>query len=220
MKTNPTRSLKSLNMTWLVMLAVFDMLVVLLFVVPEVINTATLSQLTIARGLAITVLPVVVLLLTGALSHDAKATLVYWKAKNVLPGCQAFTKYGPADVRIDMTALKKNVGVLPTEPVEQNSKWFKLYQAVKTDPAVIEAHKLYLVFRDMAAMSLPLVVLVPLGLYLVGASPEALWIAAGLFFAQFLVSAIAARNSGVRFVCNVLALHSAKKVTNPKPAVA
>lgn len=212
MKTNSDRSLKSLNMKWLVMLALFDMLVVVLFIVPDV-NTAALTQLTIARGLVTTVLPVVLLLITGVLSHDAKAVLVYWKIKNVMPGCQAFTKYGPSDLRIDMAALKKNVGVLPTEPTEQNSKWFKLYQMVKTDPAVVEAHKLYLMYRDMAAMSLPLIVLVPLGLFIYGASSAVPWIAAGLFFLQFLISTVSARNSGVRFVCNVLAIHSAKKVT-------
>lgn len=215
MKVNSDRSLKSLNMKWLVMLAVFDMLVVFLFIAPGVIDTTSLSQLTIARGLATTVLPVVLLLITGVLSHDAKAILVYWKIRNVMPGCQAFTKYGSSDLRIDMTALKKNVGVLPTEPTEQNSKWFKLYQMVKTDPAVIEAHKLYLMYRDMAAMSLPLIVLGPLGLFVSGASSVVLWTAAGLFFLQFLVSAVAARNSGVRFVCNVLAIHATKKVTTP-----
>ena len=216
MKTNPDRSLKSLNMKWLVMLAVFDMLVVLLFVVPDVINTTTISQLTIARACAATVLPVFVLLLTGLLSHDIKAMLVYWKTTDVLPGSRAFTKYAPDDARIDMAALKKNVGVLPTEPAEQNSKWFKLYKMVANDPTVVEAHKMYLLYRDMAAMSLPLIALVPLALYFIGANTAALLIAGGLFLLQFIATALGARLSGVRFVCNVLAIHSATKVMAPK----
>ena len=64
MKSNADRSLKSQNMKWLVMLAVFDMLVVLVFIAPEIIATTTPTYLTIIRGMATTVLPVVVLLHT------------------------------------------------------------------------------------------------------------------------------------------------------------
>lgn len=215
MKNNTEQSLKSLNLKWLVGLALFDVIVVLLFVVPEIINTATISQLTIARVFGTTVLPVVVLLLTGLLPHDMKAVLVYWRTRDVLPGCQAFSKHSPDDARINMAALKKNVGVLPTEPAEQNTKWFKLYKMVANDPTVVEVHKMYLLYRDMAAMSLPLIVLVPLALYFVGASTAALWIAAGLFVLQFIATVLGARHSGVRFVCNVLAIHSATKVISP-----
>ena len=52
MKPVPDRSLKSLNMTWLVMLAVLDMIVVLLFVAPEVIKETTWNQIAVMRGLA------------------------------------------------------------------------------------------------------------------------------------------------------------------------
>lgn len=216
MKDNTDKSLKSQNMKWLVGLASLDVLVVLLFVVPETVNMASMSQLAIARGLATSVMPVVVLLLIGVLPHDVKSMLVYWKARGVVPGCEAFTKYGPADVRIDMVTLKRNVGALPTEPAEQNSKWYKLYKMVGNEPEVAEAHKLFLMYRDMATMSLPLIALLPLVLYFVGASTSALWITAGVFFVQFLMTALGARWSGVRFVCNVLAIHSAKKVTATK----
>ena len=130
----------------------------------------------------------------------------------MLPGCEAFTKHGPADGRIDMTVLKKNVGALPVENSEQNSKWFKLYQMVRDDLAVVEAHKLYLLYRDMAALSLPLVVLEPIGGFIARGSPTAQWVSAGVFAAQFLISSIAARNSGIRLVCNVLAIHSSRKI--------
>ena len=52
MKPVPDRSLKSLNITWLVMLAVLDMIVVVLFVAPEVIKETTWNQLAVMRGLA------------------------------------------------------------------------------------------------------------------------------------------------------------------------
>lgn len=216
MKSSGERPLKSLNMKWLVLLAVADVLAVLLFVAPEVLGGATLTQVGIGRVLTTTVMPVVVLLIVNVLPHDFKAMLVYWKPPGVLPGCEAFTKYGPGDHRIDMAALKKNVGALPTEPSEQNAKWYKLYKLVPNEPAVAEAHKMFLMYRDMAVMSVVLVVVVPVSLHVAGAAPSAPWLAIGLFAAQYLVTALSARWSGIRFVCNVLAVHTTRKVTTPK----
>jgi hypothetical protein len=209
------RSLKSLNMKWLVLLAVADVLAVLLFVTPEFLRDITLSDAGIGRMLTTTVMPVAVLLIVNVLPHDVKSMLVYWKPLGVLPGCQAFTKYGPGDRRIDMAALEENVGALPADPSEQDAKWYRLYRLVQNDPAVTEAHKSFLMYRDMAALSLPLIVFVPLSLYLVGASKTAPWLAAGLFVVQYFLTALSARWSGIRFVCNVLAIHSTEKVTSP-----
>lgn len=202
-------TLKAANMKWLVSLAAFDAAVVLLFVAPGLIDASTLA---ILRAGSTTALPVVVLLLTGLLSHEAKARLVYWRIANPLPGSQAFTKHAPADARIDMKALAKNVGTLPTDPGEQNAKWYKLYRLVGDDAAVAHAHKLYLMYRDMAAMSLLLIPLVPATLWYAGAPPASRWIAVGLFALQYVVCAISARHSGTRFVCNVLAVHSTMKL--------
>jgi hypothetical protein len=206
------RSLKSQNVKWLVMLAALDTSIVLLLVFPELISSASPTQINIARGLAAGVAPVAVLLLTSAMSHDIKAKLVYWKLKNVLPGSHAFTKHGPADGRIDMIQLKKNVGQLPSEPSEQNSKWYKLYQLVRNDSAVEESHKLYLLFRDMAAMSLLLAPLAPAALYCAGAAPNEQWLSACILVVQYFICAAAARNNGNRFICNVLAIHASKKI--------
>ncbi|MCO6414059.1 MAG: hypothetical protein J5I92_15075 [Thiogranum sp.] len=216
MKSNGERSLKSLNMKWLVLLAVADVLAVLFFVAPEILSGASLTQVGIGRVLSTTAMPVVVLLIVNVLPHDVKSMLVYWRPLGVLPGCEAFTKYGPRDPRIDMLALKKNVGALPESPSEQNSKWYKLYKQVSNEPEVTEAHKLFLMYRDMAVMSLALVVLVPAALFAVQAASAAPWVAAGAFAAQYLMTALSARWSGIRFVCNVLAVHSARQVRTPK----
>ena len=219
MKNNGERSLKSLNMKWLVLLAAADVFFVLLFVAPDLLNGVTLTQISIGRVLTTTVMPIIVLLIVNVLPHDVKSMLVYWKPLGVLPGCEAFTKYGPRDPRIDMAALKKNVGALPTESTEQNSKWYKLYKQVQNEPEVQEAHKLFLMYRDMAVLSLPLVALVPLSLNVVGASNSTLALAAGLFVIQYLLTALSARWSGIRFVCNVLAIHSARKITTAKATI-
>lgn len=87
------------------------------------------------------------------------------------------------------------------------------------EPEVHEAHKLFLMYRDMAVLSLPLVVLVPLSLSVVGASNSTLALAACLFIVQYLLTALSARGgAGIRFVCNVLAIHAAHKITKTKAA--
>lgn len=220
MKNNSERSLKALNFKWHVALATADAIVLALFVAPELITTATTTQLGLYRALGTAVLPVAILLIMNVLSANAKAMLVYWKPLGVLPGCEAFTKYGPADVRVDMAQLRKNIGAWSEEPKEQNAKWFKLYKMVEDYTEVAGAQKDFLMYRDMAVLSLPLIVLAPLGLCVAGASHGSLWIAACLFAVQYLLAAISARHSGERFVCNVLAVHSARKITPPKAPVA
>jgi hypothetical protein len=204
-----SEALKAANIKWLVMLAVLDGAAIFFFVSPELLDA---SKLVLLRASATAVMPVIILLLTGLLSHDAKARLVYWRIANPLPGSAAFTKHGPKDSRIDMKALAKNVGGLPTDQSEQNAKWYKLYRLVQTDAAVTHVHRLYLMYRDMAAISLLLVPLVPAGLWYAGAPPASRWIAGGLLALQYVVCAISARHSGTRFVCNVLAIHSTTKV--------
>lgn len=214
------RSLKSQNFAWYVALATADTLVLALFIAPELLSSATTTQLGLYRALGAAVLPIVVLLLINVLSSKFKAMLVYWKPYGWLPGCEAFSKYGPADPRVDMVELKKNVGAWAEESKEQNSKWYKLYKQVETVPEVAYAQKDFLMYRDMAVLSLPLIVVAPLGLHVAEASAKALWIATGLFLLQYVLTAISARNAGERFVCNVLAVHSAKRVDSTKPLAA
>lgn len=214
------RSLKSLNFAWHVALATADAIVLALFVAPELITSATTTQLGLYRALGAAVSPIVVLLLMNVMPSTFKAMLVYWKPYGWLPGCEAFTKYGPADLRVDMVQLKKNAGAWAEEPKDQNSKWYKLYKQVETVPEVAYAQKDFLMYRDMAVLSLPLIVIAPLGLYIADASTKALWIGASMFVVQYVLTAISARNAGERFVCNVLAVHSAKKVTLPQAQAA
>lgn len=212
MKNNGERSLKSLNMKWLVLLAAFDVLCVLLFVAPDLLNQVTLTQIGIGRVLTITVIPIVVLLIVNVLPPNVKSMLVFWKPLGVLPGCEAFTKYGPNDPRIDMASLQENIGPLPTDPTKQNPIWYRLYREVLQEPAVLEAFKLFLIYRDMAVLSLLLVALVPLSLNAAGVSNSTLASAAGLFVIQYLLTALSARWNGIQLVCNVLAIHSSRKI--------
>ena len=210
------KSLKAQNLPWLVALATLDVIVLLVFLFPEAIGGQSLTALTAARAGITLLVPVVVLILAALISPNAKASLVFWRITNALPGHQAFSKYAADDPRIDMAALKKNIGEWPTDPRAQNALWYKQYLKVRSDKSIIEAHKAYLLFRDMAAFSIPLIVAVPCGLYANGAQWVAILASATWFIAQYALTAIPARHSGIGFVTSVLALHAAKRITASK----
>jgi hypothetical protein len=174
-------------------------------------------QLVLTRSALTLFAPVVVLVLSELLSPKSKASLVFWKGEHALPGHAAFSVHGPADPRIDMTHLRKTIGPLPSEPEAQNATWFKLYKACEDVPSVKDANGSFLLFRDMAAMSIILTPVVPIGIFLLNRTwPVALATGAALAF-QFLVTAFAARQSGIRLVTNVLATHSLSSKARAAP---
>jgi hypothetical protein len=166
------------------------------------------------RLLATAIAPVLVLLIVDVLNNEQKCLIVYWRPYRWLPGCEAFSKYAAEDMRIDMTSLRKNVGPFPTDPREQNAKWYKLFKRVEAFPEVEGSNLRFLMYRDMAALSLPFIGLAPLALFFAGATPKAQWIGAGIFFFQYLATAVSAGNRGRRLVRNVLAIHSAQKIVS------
>src|SRR5438876_1612225 len=100
-------------------------------------------------GLVAAMMPVLLLVLSGVISSPLKATLVFWRVRNVLPGHRVFTKLAPRDARIDMGELRKKIGVLPRAAKDQNSSWFKLYKNCETAPTVENPHRLFLLARDL-----------------------------------------------------------------------
>lgn len=75
-------------------------------------------------------------------------------------------------------------------------------------------------YRDMAVLSLFLLVLVPAGLYLLGVGAPRVSGAAAWFAFVYLAAARSAKHVGERFVSNVLAVHSAKKITAARATAA
>lgn len=147
-------------------------------------------------------------LLNSLIPSKAKAVLVFWRARDVLPGHRAFTAFLDGDPRVDRAAIEKDLGTLPTNPKEQNAAWYKLLKKHEYDPRVEEAHQQFLLFRDLAAISvLPMPFI--LGAIATGAlqTRAGLWGIAALLI-QYLACAVAARNHGNSLVSNVLAVHS------------
>lgn len=207
------KSLKAQNLKWLWSVVAVDALVLVLIAYPGLLSPANVKEFAWLRTLAAVVAPVVVLLLTSLFSPDAKAVLVFWRFNKTLPGHRAFSVHALNDPRINLEALRKNVGVFPDDAKEQNAMWYKLYKKVDSDVTVAQAQRHYLLFRDLAALSLLLAPISALLLYIFGASGRSSGLAMGILVVQYLATAVAARNNGIRFVTNVLALHAVKRRT-------
>lgn len=205
------RSLKAQNVKWLWSIVVGDSLALVLIAFSDLMSPNALRDIPWLRALGTAIAPVVVPLLTSLLSSDAKDVLVFWRMTETLPGHRAFSVYAPKDARINLDALRRNVGTFPDEAREQNTMWYKLYKKVESDVAVAQAHRHYLLFRDLAALSLLLAPLSALLLYFFGASVASSGLAFALLLVQYAATAVAARHNGVRFVTNVLALHAVRR---------
>ncbi|RJP62600.1 MAG: hypothetical protein C4535_20695 [Comamonadaceae bacterium] len=216
-KDYSSKTLKGRNLAWLVATLVLDVLVLWVIAFHTAIDDLTPTTVAVIRASLTALLPIPVLILSSLISSDHKAILVFWRIKNPLPGARAFSVHAPADHRIDLAKLKKNVGEFPTAERDQNSKWYGLYKQVDSDASVVDSHKNYLLFRDIAAMSLLLVPTLPLVLYFSGFDSTRMCISAAWFLGQYLVTAFAARTTGIRFVQNVLAVHASRKVAGSKP---
>jgi hypothetical protein len=202
-----TPDLKAQNARWLWAVMILDVV----GLVPTIVMSGTIDELSVAklmtRGVVAAAAPVIVLLLTSLLSADVKAALVFWRFRDVLPGHRAFSVYAHRDSRIDLKGLQQNIGEFPISPREQNAAWYALYKSVLEDPGVIQAHRNYLLFRDLSALSLILSVAAPVVALLTGGTRMTALTVFGLLLAQYVLAAIAARNNGIRFVTTVLALH-------------
>jgi hypothetical protein len=101
---------------------------------------------------------------------------------------------------------------LPESAKEQNAFWYKLYKKTESDSTVAQAHQHFLLFRDLAALSLIAAPIVGLLFFSLGFELGISASGAIILLIQYSVTAVAAKNNGNRFVTNVLALHSLKKI--------
>jgi hypothetical protein len=218
------KSLKAKNMAWLVGTGVVDVIVLLVVAFHKPIADFSPTAMTALRASLGVLLLIPILILSSLLSNDQKARLVFWRWTNPLPGSRAFTKYGPADHRIDLEALRRNIGQFPEDEREQNRVWYRLYKEVHSDITVEDSHQKYLLFRDIAAMSALLVPIVPAALFFFHCALSSIVASGVVFLLQYIATAVAGKNNGIRFVQNVLAIHATRKVgaraksTTAKPA--
>lgn len=154
---------------------------------------------------------ILVALLSGLISSDLKHKLIFLRWKDVLPGCSAFSKHMHEDSRIDPAIIEENHGTLPVEPSKQNSLWYRIYKKYQNEPSVIGAHKNFLLMRELYGIQL--ICLVGLGVagYFLIEDKNQYVIYLSVMVATLILLILAARNYGVRFVTNVLALETCSK---------
>lgn len=194
-------------LAWLSAFVAFDMVVLGSLLIPQ-LRTSAIDPEMVTGALTSLVTPPLLLLLTALLSPDIKASLIFWRARHALPGHRAFSQYLQGDARIDAVALERRIGPLPIAPAAQNAEWYRIYRQHRNDDAVLDANRRFLLFRDLATVSLLLAVGVPAALKLTGWE-IAMGPASAVFAVQYLLSAVAARQAGIRFVRTVLAIESA-----------
>ncbi len=157
------------------------------------------------------ILSAVLLMLTNLLGHNIKHKLVFTRISNEMPGsrCHTLCKKDP---RIDMGVVDTrwpDVFSEETSDSDRNSRWYRhIYKGVKDAPEVLQAHRNFLLYRDVFS-GLIGVGLVVLGWSLwgpedlFGAIKTSVYVVLGVFA---LVSMIAARSAGNRFVVNAVAV--------------
>ncbi len=149
--------------------------------------------------------------ISGIISPELKYALVFLKTKDTLPGCRAFSEYIHRDPRIDPKIIEKKNGNLPTLPIEQNRLWYKIYKKYENEKSVLEAHKNFLLMRDLCSIGLIFFfVLGTIGYFTI--ANKMYWITySSVLVTVFLLLMFAAKNYGIRLVTNVLAADTCSK---------
>jgi hypothetical protein len=55
-----------------------------------------------------------------------KEALVFWRLRDRLPGCRAFSEIAPADARVDPTDLAVLIPTTPMNATQQNALWYRV----------------------------------------------------------------------------------------------
>ncbi|GAW97076.1 MULTISPECIES: hypothetical protein [Colwellia] len=164
----------------------------------------------LVAGTASTIFSAVLVMLTNLLSHNIKHKIIFTRFTNEMPACR-INKLCRKDSRIDYQAAKERWSKVfdsATPAFERNSLWYRhIYKPVKDTNEVRQAHRSFLLYRDVFS-GLVMLFITAFVWHLLGDPeligeivPEVFWVL-GIFSA---LSLIAARNSGNRFVVNAVA---------------
>ena len=204
----PTKYLKKGNIPTLVLYLIWNIAIFLV-----VSNGTTdfwdnirqrVSQLKARDSLFYILTPLILTIACGLLPSPLKDVLVFWKIKNALPGCRAFTKLAKNDKRIDESRLKKKLGKIPKSPRDENTTWYQWYKKVQNEITIQESHKQFLLNRDLTGISFLFLLFGTPAFLLTGASGSNTGVYAGIMALQYVIFSIVARNHGNRFICNVM----------------
>ena len=154
-----------------------------------------------AAGLA----GILLLVFQDLMPPSFKEAAIFWRTRDRLPGCRAFSVIAKGDQRVDPTDLAVLLPNQPMTPTEQNALWYRWLKEVETDAGIADNHYRVLALRDAAVLLLLLALVSPLLGLLPDATARAPVILTLVCSAAYLITAVAARNAAVRLVANVIA---------------
>jgi len=153
-------------------------------------------------------------LIVGALNlllpRPLKEALVYWRWSYAAPGFRAFSVHARRDPRVNLDRLKAHLPELKgryLSPELENKLWYRLYKQCEAVRAVSQAHRAWLLYRDLTGLSY-LFLGADLFLWFIGKPTADLRPYLSIGLAELLLFTLAARNAGIQFVRNVLATSS------------
>lgn len=201
-------NLKSKNAAYLWSFIGINLAIFLSVFISKGFTSSSVDQLwkrvTTKDGIIAACIPLLTIVLTGFADDVNKARLVFWRWRNPLPGCRAFSELMKGDPRIDIPTLKKKLGELPRSAQAQNSLWYRLYKKHRESLEVMEAHRIYLLTRDMTTLAAAFALLFSIGVVLGSVEWKSAIAYSLILLCQYLLIATSARNYGRRFVLNVL----------------
>lgn len=148
---------------------------------------------------------IVMLVLQELFPRSAKEVLVFWRLRDRVPGCRAFTGIAPKDPRVDPTDLAVLLPSTPMTPTEQNALWYKWLKATESDTAIADNHRRFLILRDSAVLLALLTLATPVLLLWPASDTARTLMLGGGVLLTYVVVALSARNAAVRLVGNVVA---------------
>jgi hypothetical protein len=210
-KSSESKSLNEQNWPGLLAITALNLIV---FAAVSAIDAAPYAKLAKAWGF---LLPAgvglaMIRVINGLINGKAKNRLVFWKWKNPLPGCEAYTVYAKNDDRYTEAEVLRifhpdsDDPETLKDPNKQNAHFYKnIFLPMQNKPAVQQAERNFLFTRDYAAISF--VMLVSLGVagyFVITADHNWVLYSLGLIV-QFLLARTAARNYGIETVTDSIA---------------
>lgn len=209
-------SLKAKN-AWIINAAIAAQFLVFVWVVlraPPLIaiddkNIIERAQSAIAPGaVSLALIVIVGLILRGMLPGTLRDRLVHLRWRHPLPGCRAFSHIGPKDARVDMDKLAAKYGPFPANVGEQNPKFYSIYKEYRDEAGVLDAHRSYLLARDLAVVCWFCTITLPVAALFVTGALGLCVLYGGALLLLSLLLCFAAKSYGRRMVENTLALAS------------
>ena len=168
-----------------------------------------LIQLMVAGGCSL-MLSAVLLMLANIIPQNVKHKFVFTRLENELPACRV-NQLCRKDSRVEYDLVKDRWPEVFSDDIDggaRNSRWYQqIYKPVKDTREVLQAHRTFLLYRDTFS-GLALIFLATIVWSLIGDSKIIGEIKPVVFFIQgalMMLSLIAARISGNRFVVNAVA---------------